>query len=56
MNDDKTSEKVDAHKAHSVREINSSDLFQADRMIVINHECEQYRLTVTRNNKLILQK
>lgn len=34
----------------------SSDLFQGARVVVINHAGEAYRLLVTRNNRLILQK
>lgn len=34
----------------------SSELFQGARIVVINHAGEAYRLLVTRNNRLILQK
>jgi hemin uptake protein HemP len=34
----------------------SSELFQGGRVVVINHAGEAYRLLVTRNNRLILQK
>lgn len=34
----------------------SEDLFQGTRVIVITHAGEAYRLLVTRNNRLILQK
>ena len=40
----------------SPRRIDSSDLFRGDRTLVITHAGEQYRLTITRNDKLILQK
>ena len=39
-----------------VRAIPSSELFQGERMIIITHSGEQYRLAITRNDKLILQK
>lgn len=39
-----------------VRVVPSTDLFQGERLIVITHSGEQYRLTITRNDKLILQK
>ena len=38
------------------RELSSQDLFQGQRAILISHSGEQYRLTITRNDKLILQK
>lgn len=34
----------------------STDLFQGACVVVINHAGEAYRLLVTRNNRLILQK
>ena len=34
----------------------SADLFQGARVIVITHAGEAYRLLLTRNNRLILQK
>lgn len=34
----------------------SSELFQGARVVVINHAGEAYRLLVTRNNRLMLQK
>ena len=36
--------------------IRSEDLLQGDREVVILHNQELYRLLVTKNNKLILQK
>jgi hemin uptake protein HemP len=36
--------------------INSQELFQGGRVVVITHEGEAYRLLLTRNNRLILQK
>lgn len=38
------------------REVASTDLFQGERSIVILHSGEHYRLMITRNDKLILQK
>jgi hemin uptake protein HemP len=38
------------------REINSAELMQGDREIVIRHGAELYRLNVTRSGKLILRK
>lgn len=43
-------------KLPSKRVIESTDLFQGQRAIVITHSGEEYRLTITRNDKLILQK
>ena len=36
--------------------INSSELFRGGRLVVITHDGETYRLLLTRNNRLILQK
>ncbi len=38
------------------RVVRSEDLFAGQRAVVIQHAGEQYRLTITRNNRLILQK
>lgn len=38
------------------RVLRSADLFAGRRTVMIEHAGEQYRLTITRNNKLILQK
>lgn len=40
----------------SVRVIDSETLFQGQKLVVIQHEGEDYRLILTRNNRLILQK
>jgi hemin uptake protein HemP len=40
----------------SPREVNSRDLMQGDREIVIRHGTQAYRLSVTRSGKLILRK
>ncbi len=44
----------DEHEA--VREIESTEIFRGDRTVVITHDGVQYRLHITRNNKLILHK
>jgi hemin uptake protein HemP len=36
--------------------VRSTDLFEGRRELLIVHEGEAYRLRITRNNKLILQK
>lgn len=38
------------------REVNSQDLMQGTREIIIRHGEEAYRLSVTRSGKLILRK
>jgi len=38
------------------REIASADLLQGARSILIRHDGQAYRLLLTRNNRLILQK
>lgn len=38
------------------RIIRSEDLFAGARVVLIRHADEQYRLLITRNNRLILQK
>jgi hemin uptake protein HemP len=38
------------------RVIRSEDLFAGARIVLIQHDDEQYRLLITRNNRLILQK
>ena len=40
----------------SFREIDSRELLRGDREIGIRHGTELYRLTLTRNGKLILRK
>lgn len=42
--------------ASNVRTIRSAELLQGAREIYIDHEGEIYRLRLTRNQKLILQK
>lgn len=38
------------------REISSQELFRGQNRLVIDHQGEKYRLQITRNGKLILQK
>lgn len=38
------------------REVDSTQLFQGEKTVVIRHAGEIYRLLVTRHNRLILQK
>jgi hemin uptake protein HemP len=38
------------------RVVSSTDLFAGARVVVIEHAGQQYRLLVTRNDRLILQK
>jgi hemin uptake protein HemP len=38
------------------RVVNSSELFVGARVVVIEHAGQQYRLLITRNDRLILQK
>lgn len=40
----------------SMREVNSQELMQGTREIIIRHGEEAYRLSVTRSGKLILRK
>lgn len=42
--------------ASPIRTIPSEDLLQGERQVVILHHGEPYRLLVTRNDKLLLQK
>jgi hemin uptake protein HemP len=47
----------DAQRSSTVaRVIRSEDLFAGRRTVVIQHANEQYRLLITRNDRLILQK
>ncbi|MEX2170629.1 MAG: hemin uptake protein HemP [Pirellulales bacterium] len=51
----------DAGHAHgetpaAIRVIPSEDLLRGERQVVILHHGEAYRLLVTRNDKLLLQK
>lgn len=42
--------------AENVREIDSAELFQGDREVLIRHHGEVYRLRLTKNDRLILHK
>lgn len=44
------------HAPPSQREVNSQELMQGTREIIIRHGTEAYRLSVTRSGKLILRK
>ena len=56
MSESKPESEPMATPPNKLREIGSAEIFQGDRLVVINHAGEQYRLTITRNDKLILQK
>ncbi|MCG8450406.1 MAG: hemin uptake protein HemP [Pirellulales bacterium] len=56
MTEPKPTPQDETSQPRRVREIPSVDLFQGERIVVITHSGEQYRLTITRNDKLILQK
>lgn len=43
-------------KPTAIRSIHSEELLQGERQVVILHHGETYRLLVTRNDKLLLQK
>ena len=38
------------------RRVSTSELLQGSRMLIIEHAGQSYRLTITKNDKLILQK
>lgn len=42
--------------ARMTRSVNSADLFGEAKTVLIRHAGEQYRLIVTKNDKLLLQK
>jgi len=48
----------DSHKptADNLRTLHTADLLQGAREVLIEHRGEIYRLRLTRNDKLILQK
>lgn len=54
----KTPEQEHAKTAEqpAVRSVESEQLFQGAKTLLIRHADSEYRLTVTRNDKLILQK
>jgi len=39
-----------------VRTVRSEDLFAGQRVVLIQHAGEEYRLMITRNDRLLLQK
>jgi hemin uptake protein HemP len=41
---------------HGRRVVDSADLLQGEKAVLIRHDDQMYRLIVTRNGKLILQK
>ena len=45
-----------AEEKSAPRVLNSEELFAGQRTVVIQHGDEQYRLLITRNDRLILQK
>lgn len=45
-----------ASDALPLREINSAELLQGAKVVIIEHAGQNYRLLVTKNDKLILQK
>lgn len=51
----KTDGKV-AAKAQTVPVLNTDELFKGSREVKLFHHCQEYRLRITRNEKLILTK
>ncbi len=47
---------ADGPREASPREYDSSELLQGEKEVLIRHAGEVYRLRLTRNDKLILQK
>lgn len=47
---------ADASMSDAARVIRSEELFAGGRVVLIQHAGEQYRLMITRNDRLILQK
>lgn len=56
MNDLEANAETEAKLPKPPRLIRSIDLFEGQRTLLIAHSGEQYRLSITRNDKLILQK
>ena len=50
------SENHDTPDEQPPRTVTSSELLQGARTLIITHAGQQYRLMITRNDKLILQK
>ena len=45
-----------ALKAQAVPVLNTQDLFKGGREVKLFHHCQEYRLRITKNGKLILNK
>lgn len=56
MTDQKPHTPNKAEPPQVAREIGSAEIFRGERAVVITHDGVQYRLQITRNNKLILHK
>ncbi len=52
----KPDDAVPLSEKDQLKVVQASDLFDGGREVLILHEGEQYRLRLTRRNKLILQK
>ena len=52
----KTEPKQESDRGTLCRPVDSSELFRGTKEIFIEHGGQIYRLTITRNDKLILQK
>lgn len=52
----KATSQLSAEPAGAPRVLASTDLFAGGRVVVIEHAGQQYRLLITRNDRLILQK
>jgi hemin uptake protein HemP len=46
----------DTAERDTARVIRSEEIFAGERLVLIQHAGEQYRLLITRNDRLILQK
>ena len=47
---------ADRNPLRECREVDSAELLRGERQVVIRHGDESYRLILTRNGRLILQK
>jgi hemin uptake protein HemP len=56
MTDSAEEPRTEAASAAEPPKFDSQDLFQGSKLVVITHAGETYRLLLTRNNRLILQK
>ncbi len=52
----KSDASTDATEREPARVIRSEEIFVGERVVLIQHAGEQYRLLITRNDRLILQK